>query len=114
MGKSSKSRKIRKRSIRGKLAPVISAPEIRIKKRPRGKSFEKGNGFGSEFRFVKGMPSPNPGGRPKTAKLSEAIREGLALGSSERLPVRTNAEVLAAQVIHQANYTQNYSFIKVT
>jgi hypothetical protein len=94
-----KSRKSKKGSIRGEFSPVLRAL---AKKKPRGIPFPKGNPIGRETRFVKGAPSANPGGKPKVAKLNAAIREGLALESDEKLPLVTNAQVLAAQVIKQA------------
>jgi Family of unknown function (DUF5681) len=100
MGKSSKSGKSRKRSTVGEFAPVVRA--LAKKKGPRGKPFRKGNPIGLETRFSKGAPSANPGGRPRVAKLNQAIREGLAADSDKSLPMNTNAQVLAAQVIRQA------------
>jgi hypothetical protein len=100
MGKSTKSRKFKKRSTLGEFAPVVRA--LAKKKGPRGVPFRKGNPIGIETRFAKGAPSANPGGRPRVAKLSAAIREGLALDSDKKLPMNTNAQVLAAQVIKQA------------
>jgi Family of unknown function (DUF5681) len=92
----------KKGSIHRKLSPDNGLTLISVKQRPRGKAFAKGHSIGAEFRFKKGEPSKNPKGRPKTAKLSEAIRQGLALDSSERLPLGTNAQVMAAKVIDQA------------
>ena len=37
------------------------------------------------YRWKKGGPSPNPGGRPKTAHISEALRVALARGEAEQL-----------------------------
>jgi hypothetical protein len=99
MAKSKKSRKSRKRSTHLEFAPVIRAIS---KKKPRGIPFKKNNPIGRETRFVKGAPSANPGGRPRVAKLNQAIREGLAADSDKSLPMNTNAQVLAAQVIRQA------------
>lgn len=99
MGKVSKSKKSRKRSMVGEFAPALRAIS---KKKPRGIPFPKGdNPIGRETRFVKGF-SGNPGGKPKTAKLNEAIREGLAADSRKKLPTETNAQCAAAQVIYQA------------
>jgi hypothetical protein len=96
MGKKSKSKK---GSMRGEFGPALRAIS---KKKPRGIPFPKGdNPIGRATRFVKGF-SGNPGGKPKVAKLNAAIREGLALDSGEKLPLVTNAQVLAAQVIRQA------------
>jgi hypothetical protein len=37
------------------------------------------------YQWKKGCPSPNPGGRPKTAHISEALRAALAKGEAEQL-----------------------------
>jgi hypothetical protein len=37
------------------------------------------------YRWKKGCPSPNPGGRPKTAHISEALRRALEKGEAEQL-----------------------------
>ena len=37
------------------------------------------------YRWKKGGPSPNPGGRPKTAHISEALRAALERGEAEQL-----------------------------
>ena len=37
------------------------------------------------YRWKKGCPSPNPGGRPKTAHISEALRSALKGGEAEQL-----------------------------
>lgn len=37
------------------------------------------------YRWKKGCPSPNPGGRPKTAHISEALRRALERGEAEQL-----------------------------
>lgn len=71
-----------------------------LRRAPRGKPFEKGNQQGLATRFVKGI-CPNPGGRPATAKYSEALRRGFALRPDEKLPMGTNAEVTAAHVIRK-------------
>jgi hypothetical protein len=72
----------------------------RIKKRPRGKSFQPGNGFGSEHRFKKGMPSANPSGRPLCKEISVALRERLA--SDGPIPAKTGAEKPANAWYQQA------------
>ncbi len=43
------------------------------------------------YRWKKGCPSPNPGGRPKSAFISEALRKALARGKADEL-----AEILCA------------------
>jgi hypothetical protein len=77
------------------LAPV---PSVKIKKRPRGKPFEKGHGFGAEHRFKPGQ-SGNPEGRPKCKEISKALRELLA--SERRLPAKTGAEKIARKWFEQ-------------
>jgi hypothetical protein len=37
------------------------------------------------YRWKKGGPSPNPGGRPRTAHISEALRAALESGGAEQL-----------------------------
>lgn len=37
------------------------------------------------YRWKKGGPSPNPGGRPKTAHISQALRAALESGEAEQL-----------------------------
>jgi hypothetical protein len=68
------------------------APRLKVKKRPRGRSFEKGNGFGSEHRYRPGQ-SGNPGGRPACREISKALRE--ILSSEKPFKPRTGAERLA-------------------
>lgn len=71
------------------------APGVRLKKRPRGKPFEKGNGFGAATRFVKGMPSPNPGGRPSNKEISKAVRARL----SEKYPGDPRKRTYAEKIV---------------
>ena len=92
---------MRKGVTRRKFRPVIDAKIVGLKKRPRGKSFAPGNTHGLATRFKPGE-SGNPAGRPRTKKLSEAIREGLAADSAEPLPTDTNAQIIAKQIIRQA------------
>jgi hypothetical protein len=37
------------------------------------------------YRWKKGCPSPNPGGRPKTAHISQALRAALAAGKADEM-----------------------------
>jgi uncharacterized protein DUF5681 len=91
--------KIKKRVSHREFTPALRAAS---KKKPRGRPFPKGdNPIGRETRFVKGM-SGNPGGRPKTAKLNEALREALAANSRTKLPTETNAQYIAKDIIEQA------------
>jgi hypothetical protein len=86
--------------MRGKLAPDVRRTYKRkrkLKRLPRGKSFEKGNTVGVATRFQVGNRA-NPGGRPRSAKLSEAYRALLALPVDEPVEIRTNAEMMAYKV----------------
>jgi hypothetical protein len=73
-------RKLPKRVRHAKLAPPTTqiAPVTKLKKKPRGKPFEKGNRYGLATRFRQGEPSANPDGRPSYKKQSEACRAQLA------------------------------------
>jgi hypothetical protein len=93
--KKVKSSKRVKRGRKQQLAPVT-----RVKKRPRGRSFEPGNGFGAEHRFVKGQPSANPSGRPLCKEISKALRERLA--SDKPIPAKTGAEKIAKEWFEQS------------
>jgi hypothetical protein len=88
------------------LVPVLRAKTDvtagkKIKKRARGIPFIPGNRIGVETRFQKGV-SANPGGRPKSAKYAEALRQLLTMDPTETIPTRTNAEKLAKQVFQLA------------
>jgi hypothetical protein len=93
-----KGYKSRKGVIHREFSPALRAAS---KKKPRGVPFRKGNAIGVETRFVKGICA-NPGGRPKTAKLNAALREGLAADSRTKLPTETNAQYIARDIIEQA------------
>jgi hypothetical protein len=88
-------RKLRERPTHEELAPV---PRVKVKKKPRGRSFEKGNGFGSATRYKPGQ-SGNLLGRPACKEISKALRERLE--SDTPLPARTYAEKLAKEWIEQ-------------
>jgi hypothetical protein len=77
------------------------SPNLRGKKRPRGKPFPKGNLVGLDTRFPKGV-AQNTGGRPRSQQLHAAIRFALAASTDEPLPLDTNAEVIAKQIIRKA------------
>jgi hypothetical protein len=72
-----------------------------LRRATRGRPFQEGNTYGVSTRYVKGQTG-NPGGRPSTAKYSEALRRGFAMRPDEKLPMNTNAEVTAAKVIRKA------------
>ena len=78
-----------------------ASPVFRAKRQPRGKRFPKGNTIGISTRFVKGV-CPNPGGRPKSKMLSEALRAGLAADIDAPIVPQTNAEAVAARIIKLA------------
>jgi len=63
-------------------------------------SFDPNIGRGTQWK--KGQPSPNPGGRPKSRVLSEALRTRLAEVKSDDPAGRTYAEVVAANLIEIA------------
>src|ERR1700733_12065903 len=84
--------------MHGKLAPDVRRTQKRkLKRLPRGKSFEKGNSVGVNTRFQPGNRA-NPGGRPRTTKLTEAYRALLALPVDAPVEIRTNAEAMAYKV----------------
>jgi hypothetical protein len=55
--------------------------------------------IGERTRWKRGQASPNPGGRPKTRALSEALRTKLAEVKRDDPEGRTYVEVLAANLI---------------
>ena len=58
--------------------------------------------IGRATQWKKGRPSPNPGGRPKSRLLSEALRSRLAEVKPDDPAGRTFAEVVAANLIEIA------------
>jgi len=58
--------------------------------------------IGRATRFQKGQPSPNPGGRPKSRLLSEALRVRLAEVKPDDPERRTYAEIVAENLINIA------------
>jgi uncharacterized protein DUF5681 len=58
--------------------------------------------IGKATQWKKGQPSPNPGGRPKSRVLSEALRVKLAETSPDDLHGRTFAEIVAANLVEIA------------
>jgi hypothetical protein len=67
----------------------------RLKLKPRGRPFEPGNKIG--HRFEKGN-NANPGGRPRFAKISEALRALLAAKPTDEFEIMTNAEAIAYKI----------------
>jgi uncharacterized protein DUF5681 len=94
------SKKVRsaKRETQQQLTPDLRRKLIRLKKRPRGKSFEPGNSYGLATRFQKGNRA-NPGGRPSYKKYSEALRALVAADPDETFEINSNAAALAARVV---------------
>jgi hypothetical protein len=58
--------------------------------------------IGSGTRWKKGGPSPNPGGRPRTKMLSDALRSKLGEHKPGDPDGRTYAEVVAANLVELA------------
>src|ERR1700722_2762730 len=58
--------------------------------------------IGVSTRWKKGQPSPNPGGRPKSRLLSDALRTRLAEAKPEDPAGRTYAEVVAENLVEIA------------
>jgi hypothetical protein len=58
--------------------------------------------IGIATRWKKGQPSPNPGGRPKSRLLSDAIRVRLGEVKPDDPEHRTFAEIVAANLIEIA------------
>jgi Family of unknown function (DUF5681) len=63
-------------------------------------TFDPSIGRGTQWR--KGQPSPNPGGRPRSRLLSEALRSRLAEVKPDDPAGRTYAEAIAASLIEIA------------
>ena len=58
--------------------------------------------IGARTRWQKGQPSPNPGGRPKSRLISEALRVKLAETKPDDPQQRTYAEIVAASLVESA------------
>ena len=69
--------------------------------------------IGKRTRWRKGGPSPNPGGRPKSRLLSEALREQLGKIKPDDPEGRSYAEVVAGNLIAIA-CSQNHSAVTAT
>jgi Family of unknown function (DUF5681) len=81
-GRVKKRSKLSTRASREKITPAASPIKIKPKAKPRGKSFEPGNGFGSEHRFKPGQ-SGNPNGRSSAAQKASAL---ISKALMDRLP----------------------------
>jgi uncharacterized protein DUF5681 len=101
MAKRRKSNKRGTSQKKTKLAPALSAFGIKLKRKPRGRSFEPGNGFGAEYRFPKGV-SGNPGGKPKTQKVNESARKRLAADADNPPKVETGADEIVEMLYQKA------------
>jgi|ERR1700723_654323 len=85
-----------KREPKQELALIQQAKKLkRLKLKPRGRPFEKGNKIG--HRFEPGN-NANPGGRPSFKKISEALRALLAAKPSDKFEITTNAELIAYRI----------------
>jgi hypothetical protein len=87
---------------RGSLTTNLSPALPKVKKRPRGRPFEKGNTLSLPYRFKKGEPSPNPGGRPKSKEINAASREYLKSDTGDSPKVETNAQAIVAKIGRKA------------
>lgn len=59
--------------------------------------------IGTATRWKKGQPSPNPGGRPKSRLLSEALRVRLGELKADDPEKRTWAEIIATNLVEIAS-----------
>jgi len=98
MKKTAKSRKLLK-GVTREFTPVL---RVKVKRLPRGKPFEPGNGFGAATRFKKGEPSANPGGRPKTRLISESARKQIGADIHRAPKLETEADLIVAAQLKKA------------
>ena len=98
MKKTAKSRKLAK-GVTREFTPVL---RVKVKRLPRGKPFEPGNGFGAATRFKKGEPSANPGGRPKTRLISESARKQIGADIHRAPKLETEADLIVAAQLKKA------------
>jgi hypothetical protein len=92
---------MRKQAKNG-LASDTSLVLPKIKKRPRGHAFEKGNTYSLPHRFKKNEPSPNPSGRPKSREINKASREYLKSDIGQSPRIETNAQAIVHKIGHKA------------
>jgi len=109
--KKNLSNKISRKGV----SEVALAPHLRrkLKKRPRGKPFEKGNGFGIATRFTFGNQA-NPGGRPSYTLVSKASRAWLAAKVPGDPHERTGAEMIVEVLGEQALSGDRASAAEIT
>jgi uncharacterized protein DUF5681 len=91
----SKPRHTSRRGKKPSAAPVMR----RLAK--RGRPFEKGNSNGISTRFAPGV-SGNPGGRPRSAKYSDSLRQMVAADVGDTFKPQTNADIVARKVFRLA------------
>jgi Family of unknown function (DUF5681) len=85
----------------GSLATNLSPAIPKVKKRPRGKPFAKGNTLSLPYRFKPGQ-SGNPGGRPKSKEINSASRDFLGSDTGKAPRIQTNAEAIVAKLGRRA------------
>jgi hypothetical protein len=94
--------KLSKRESKGNFTPaptgLAPVPKVRLKKRPRGKPFPKGNTQGLATRFIKGV-CPNPLGRAHSKEIGQALRDRAAQVDPLDAAQRTYAMELADEWI---------------
>jgi Family of unknown function (DUF5681) len=88
-----------KREKKQNLTPVVRGKykKHKLRYRPRGKSFEKGNTVGLSTRFKEGN-RVNPGGRPKAKIISDACRAVVSSDLTEKMRPQTRAEKVASKL----------------
>jgi hypothetical protein len=99
----SKKAKSPKRERKQKLTPDLRGKykKHKLRYRPRGKSFEKGNTVGISTRFKDGNRA-NPGGRPKLKIISDACRVLVSSDLTEKVKPQTRAEKVASKLFGMA------------
>jgi len=99
------SKKVRsaKREKKQKLTPDLRGKykKHKLRYRPRGKSFQKGNTVGISTRFKEGNRA-NPGGRPKLKVISDACRALVSSDLTEKMQPQTRAEKVASKLFGMA------------
>jgi hypothetical protein len=96
------SRNRERKQDKSELATVIGRVTPKIKKRPRGKPFEKGNTYSLPYRFKKNEPSANPGGRPKTRQFNAATRKFCGADIDNPPKIETAVDAVVAKGLRKA------------